>query len=92
MLYTELYYTHVFVTGVMWPTARTQCASTCLEYGQYGLCDAERQYRSLPTPLRYGEHLLVESNGSELDGTYCKHWSEQQLGNELMTGKHSCAT
>jgi hypothetical protein len=85
-------YAHVFVTGVMWPTARTQCASTCLEYGQYGLCDAERQYRSMPTPLRYGEHLLVESNGSELDGTYCKHWSEQQLGNELMTGKHSFTT
>jgi hypothetical protein len=30
--------------------------------------------------------LRVESEGSSGDGTYCGHWSESLLKNELMTG------
>jgi hypothetical protein len=35
--------------------------------------------------------LRVESKGAPRDGTYCSHWSEAQLLNELMTGKVSAS-
>jgi hypothetical protein len=51
--------------------------------GSSGECFASTEY----TELGLSGVLRVESKGAPRDGTYCSHWSEAQLLNELMTGK-----
>jgi hypothetical protein len=78
------YDTTTLITGIVWPTAKN-CASTCDVYnaGASGECFASTKFKD----LGFMGELKVESVGYKGDGTYCSHWSEQQLGDELMTGK-----
>jgi hypothetical protein len=55
--------------------------------GASGECFASTEY----TELGLSGVLRVESKGAPRDGTYCSHWSEAQLLNELMTGKVSAS-
>jgi hypothetical protein len=71
-------------TGTVWPSVKAKCASTCNIYnaGSIGECFASTEYKALGLK----GVLRVESKGYANDGTYCSHWSESLLGNELMTG------
>jgi hypothetical protein len=64
-----------------------KCASTCDVYaaGNVSECVASDKAVELGLP----DPLLVENEGTANDGTYCGHWSEAQLKNELMTGSLS---
>jgi hypothetical protein len=74
----------------MWPTVKSGCAKQCSpQYKEYhnalatGVCAADTKFKAMGTAAA----LLLETQGAPGDGTYCSHWSEQQLGDELMTGK-----
>jgi hypothetical protein len=71
-------------TGTVWPSLAANCANTCDVYdeGATGECFASTEYKA----LGLSDVLRVESEGSSGDGTYCGHWSESLLKNELMTG------
>ncbi|KAG5185832.1 hypothetical protein JKP88DRAFT_260447 [Tribonema minus] len=75
---------HVLGFGTLWPTRASNCANSCLIYdaNAAGRCYASEQYAAMGLP----GSLLVESQGQPQDGTYCSHWSEDQLGAELMSG------
>jgi hypothetical protein len=70
----------------VWPTPKN-CASTCDIYnaGATGVCFASTKFKE----LNFMGELKIESVGYKGDGTYCSHWSEEQLGDELMTGKQT---
>jgi hypothetical protein len=70
--------------GTLWKDMPNKCASTCDVYaaGNVSECVASDKAVELGLP----GPLLVENVGTANDGTYCGHWSEAQLKNELMTG------
>mmetsp|Transcript_9747 Transcript_9747/g.14666 ORF Transcript_9747/g.14666 Transcript_9747/m.14666 type:complete len:299 (+) Transcript_9747:111-1007(+) len=73
---------HILGFGTLWPTRYNGCGGVCSIYGlgrKNSPCWASFQYF-----WYFGSHLKLESEGG--DGTACSHWSEDQLGNELMTG------
>eukprot|EP00953_Heterococcus_sp_UTEX-ZZ885_P015264 8603-Heterococcus_DN1.PRE.2 len=82
--YTDAYTLRPAKTGTVWPSVKVKCASTCDIYnaGSTGVCYASTEYKALGLK----GVLRVESKGNANDGTYCSHWSESLLGNELMTG------
>ncbi|KAG5178127.1 hypothetical protein JKP88DRAFT_330361 [Tribonema minus] len=69
-----------------WATGKftSPCGTSCLDYasnaGADG-CIASTKYAE----LGYMDPLLVEFGGAPGDGSYCCHWDEGQLGDELMT-------
>jgi len=75
---------HVLGFGTLWPT-NSKCANSCYVYDAdtTGACMASIEYKKLGFP----DELYVEYEGQLNDGTYCSHWSEDQLDNELMTVK-----
>jgi Leishmanolysin len=81
---------HCLGVGTMWPTVKSGCAKQCSpQYKDYknvlatGVCIADTKFKAMGTTTA----LRLETQGSPGDGTYCSHWSEEQLGDELMTGK-----
>ncbi|KAG5178128.1 hypothetical protein JKP88DRAFT_330363 [Tribonema minus] len=61
----------------------SRCGTTCVVYeasAPHG-CVAAAKYRE----LGFADELLVHFDGEPSDGSYCSHWYEGQLGDELMS-------
>ncbi|KAG5190346.1 hypothetical protein JKP88DRAFT_347558 [Tribonema minus] len=67
----------------MWPAYASQCGTSCAVFdaGAPNGCVASQTYKDLGLP---GE-LTLQSSGTAGDGSYCAHWDEATLGDELMT-------
>eukprot|EP00611_Tribonema_gayanum_P021749 TRINITY_DN4242_c0_g1_i2.p1 TRINITY_DN4242_c0_g1~~TRINITY_DN4242_c0_g1_i2.p1 ORF type:complete len:409 (-),score=125.55 TRINITY_DN4242_c0_g1_i2:699-1925(-) len=84
---------HALGIGYAWPTPRARCGGTCTAYqeGANWDCVAELKFRHLVTSrpdlkIDITGGLQLENTGaSKADGTACEHWSETQLGDEIMT-------
>ncbi|KAG5190347.1 hypothetical protein JKP88DRAFT_261971 [Tribonema minus] len=67
----------------MWASFESKCGKTCkvFDAGTPHGCKASDKYKALGLPGQ----LALDHSGKPKDGSYCAHWDEATLGDELMT-------